>query len=165
MRIAFDNERYLAEQAAAIRERMARYPGRLYLEFGGKLLSDYHAARVLPGYDPNVKLRLLKELSADAEILLCIHAGAIERRKLRADYGITYDADALKLIDDLGEWGLSVAAVVITRYEGQAQARAFKDKLENRGVRVYLHAPTEGYPDRPAIIASAEATAQIRPSP
>lgn len=156
MRIAFDNERYLAEQAAAIRERMARYPGRLYLEFGGKLLSDYHAARVLPGYDPNVKLRLLKELSTDAEILLCIHAGAIERRKLRADYGITYDADALKLIDDLGEWGLSVAAVVITRYEGQAQARAFKDKLENRGVRVYLHAPTKGYPDRPDIIASAE---------
>ncbi len=144
--VAFDNEKYIAEQAAYIRERMRRFEGRLYLEFGGKILADFHAARVLPGYDPNVKVRLLKELEREAEIVLCIHAGAIEHRKIRADYGITYDADAMKLIDDLGEWGLSVAAVVITRWEGQAAARAFKTKLENRGVRVYTHEPTKGYP-------------------
>lgn len=143
---AFDNDRYIAEQAAAIRERMRRFEGRLYLEFGGKLLADFHAARVLPGYDPNVKIRLLKELERDADIVLCIHAGAIEHRKIRADYGITYDADALKLIDDLREWGLSVAAVVITRWEGQPAAKAFRTKLENRGVPVYAHEPTKGYP-------------------
>jgi len=151
---AFDNEKYLAEQARCIRERMRRFDGRLYLEFGGKLLNDFHAARVLPGYDPNVKIRLLKELERDAEIVLCIHAGAIEQRKIRADFGITYDADAMKLVDDLGEWDLPVAAVVITRWEGQSQARAFRTKLENRGVRVYAHAPTAGYPDDPELIVS-----------
>jgi len=143
---AFDNEKYITEQASFIRERMRRFEGRLYLEFGGKLLADFHAARVLPGYDPNVKIRLLKELERDAEIVLCIHAGAIEHRKIRADYGITYDADAMKLIDDLGEWGLSVSAVVITRWEGQPAAKAFKTKLENRGINVYVHQPTKGYP-------------------
>ena len=143
---AFDNEKYITEQASFIRERMRRFDGRLYLEFGGKLLADFHAARVLPGYDPNVKIRLLKELERDAEIVLCIHAGAIEHRKIRADYGITYDADAMKLIDDLGEWGLSVSAVVITRWEGQPAAKAFRTKLENRGIAVYTHEPTKGYP-------------------
>lgn len=152
----FDNELYIREQASFIRERMRRFEGRLYLEFGGKLLSDLHAARVLPGYDPNVKVRLLKELREDAEILLCIHAGAIEHRKIRADYGITYDADALRLIDDLAEWGLSVSAVVITRWEGQAAARAFRTKLENRGLTVYAHAPTKGYPTDVDLIVSEE---------
>jgi uncharacterized protein (UPF0371 family) len=142
----FDNDKYISEQASFIRERMKRFEGRLYLEFGGKILNDFHAARVLPGYDPNVKIRLLKELKNDAEIVLCIHAGAIEHRKIRADYGITYDADAMKLIDDLGEWGLSVAAVVITRWESQPQAAAFKTKLERRGIKVYTHTPTKGYP-------------------
>lgn len=154
MDAAFDNERYLSEQASFIRERMNRFDGRLYLEFGGKLLNDFHAARVLPGYDPNVKIRLLKELERDAEIILCIHAGAIEQRKIRADYGITYDADAMKLMDDLGEWGLAVSAVVITRWEGQAQAKAFRTKMENRGVRVYAHMPTKGYPNDPELIVS-----------
>lgn len=142
----FDNDTYISEQASYIRDRMKRFEGRLYLEFGGKLLNDFHAARVLPGYDPNVKIRLLKELKNDAEIVLCIHAGAIEHRKIRADYGITYDADAMKLIDDLGEWGLSVSALVITRWEGQSQAAAFKTKLERRGIKVYTHTPTKGYP-------------------
>jgi uncharacterized protein (UPF0371 family) len=146
MRIAFDNDAYLREQSSFIRERMQRFNGRLYLEFGGKLLNDFHAARVLPGYDPNVKVRLLKQLEDEAEIILCIHAGAIEHRKVRADYGITYDADALKLMDDLGEWGLRVSAVVVTRWEGQPQAKAFITKLENRGMRVYTHTPTKGYP-------------------
>jgi len=153
---AFDNDKYIAEQASYIRERMKRFEGRLYLEFGGKLLADFHAARVLPGYDPNVKIRLLKELERDAEIVLCIHAGAIEHRKIRADYGITYDADAMRLIDDLGEWGLSVSAVVITRWEGQPAAKAFRTKLENRGVAVYVHEPTKGYPTDVERIVSEE---------
>jgi uncharacterized protein (UPF0371 family) len=153
---AFDNEKYIREQASYIRERMRRFDGRLYLEFGGKILADFHAARVLPGYDPNVKVRLLKELERDAEIVLCIHAGAIEHRKVRADYGITYDADAMRLIDDLGEWGLPVSAVVVTRWEGQSAAKAFKTKLENRGVRVYTHTPTRGYPTDLDLIVSEE---------
>jgi len=155
-RAAFDNEKYIREQASYIRDRMRRFDGRLYLEFGGKILADFHAARVLPGYDPNVKVRLLKELSSEAEIVLCIHAGAIEHRKIRADYGITYDADAMKLMDDLGEWGLAVSAVVITRWEGQPAARAFKTKLENRGVRVYTHTPTKGYPTDLDLIVSED---------
>jgi uncharacterized protein (UPF0371 family) len=153
---AFDNEKYIAEQASFIRERMNRFEGRLYLEFGGKLLADFHAARVLPGYDPNVKIRLLKELQRDAEIVLCIHAGAIEHRKIRADYGITYDADALRLVDDLAEWGLSVSAIVITRWENQPAANAFRTKLENRHIRVYTHAPTLGYPTDVDRIVSEE---------
>jgi uncharacterized protein (UPF0371 family) len=155
-RAAFDNEKYIREQASYIRERMRRFDGRLYLEFGGKILADFHAARVLPGYDPNVKLRLLKELERDAEIILCIHAGAIEHRKVRADYGITYDADAMRLIDDLGEWGLSVPSVVVTRWEAQSAAKAFKTKLENRGIRVYTHTPTRGYPTDLDLIVSEE---------
>lgn len=154
--VGFDNEMYIREQAEFIRERMRRFDGRLYLEFGGKILADFHAARVLPGYDPNVKVRLLKELQRDAEIVLCIHAGAIEHRKIRADYGITYDADAMKLMDDLGEWGLAVSAVVITRWEGQPAAQSFKTKLENRGVRVYTHTPTKGYPTDLDLIVSEE---------
>src|SRR5512136_1316470 len=112
----FDNEKYLREQTAAILERVARFDNKLYLEFGGKLLFDYHASRVLPGFDPNVKMRLLQGLQGKADIILCIYAGDIERKKVRADFGITYDSDALKLIDDLGGWGIGVAAVVITRF-------------------------------------------------
>jgi uncharacterized protein (UPF0371 family) len=155
-RQAFNNEIYIAQQADFIRERMKQYAGRLYLEFGGKLINDFHAARVLPGYDPNVKVRLLKELQEDAEIILCIHAGAIEHRKMRADYGITYDADAMKLIDDLREWGLSVSALVITRWKDQSQAAAFRTKIENRGIRVYAHAPIKGYPGDLDLIVSPD---------
>ena len=113
--VAFDNERYLAEQSEAILDRMRQVGGKLHLEFGGKLLYDYHAARVLPGFDPNVKMRLLQQLASQTEIILCVFAGDIERRKVRADFGITYDADTFKLIDDLRERGLEVRAVVITR--------------------------------------------------
>jgi len=144
--VAFDNERYLAEQTAAIRERIARFDNKLYLEFGGKLVFDYHASRVLPGFDPNVKVRLLQQLADDAEIILCIYAGDIERNKVRADFGITYDSDTFKLIDDLREWGLDVRGVVITRYEDQPAALAFHNKLEARGVPAYLHRPIVGYP-------------------
>ncbi len=154
--IGFDNEKYLAQQTAAINERVARFHDKLYLEFGGKLLFDYHAARVLPGFDPNVKMRLLQQLNDRAEVVLCIYAGDIEKKKLRADFGITYDADALKLIDDLGEWQVRVRAVVITRYEEQPSAKAFKRRLENRGVRVYTHRATRGYPTDVDVIVSEE---------
>ncbi len=144
--IGFDNEKYLQEQTDAILERVSRFNDKLYLEFGGKILYDYHAARVLPGFDPNVKIRLLQKLKDKVDVILCIHAGDIERNKIRADFGITYDVDALKTIDDLGWYGIHVAAVVITRYKKQPAATAFKNKLELRGVKVYLHYPTKGYP-------------------
>jgi uncharacterized protein (UPF0371 family) len=154
LRIGFDNEKYLAEQTAAIHERVAQYRDKLYLEFGGKLLFDYHAARVLPGFDPNVKMRLLQGLSDRADVVLCIFAGDIERKKMRADFGITYDADALKLIDDIREWDIGVSAVVITRYERQPAAQVFMRRLENRGVPVYTHRPTRGYPTDVDVIVS-----------
>ncbi|MBM3284595.1 MAG: DUF1846 family protein, partial [Candidatus Aminicenantes bacterium] len=152
----FDNERYLAEQTGAILERVKKFHNRLYLEFGGKLLYDYHAARVLPGFDPNVKMRLLQKLKEQADVLLCIYAGDIEKRKLRADFGITYDVDALKLIDDLADWGIEVLGVVITRFDNQASARVFKNKLERRGIRVYTHRYTRGYPTDVDLIVSDE---------
>ncbi len=153
-RIGFDNEKYLAEQTRAILERVERLGRKLYLEFGGKLLYDYHAARVLPGFDPNVKMRLLQKLKDRAEIILCIFAGDIERKKIRADFGITYDSDALKLIDELREWDLSVRAVVITRFDDQPAAVLFKNKLERRGVRVHTHRATRGYPTDVDLIVS-----------
>ncbi|HSK11019.1 MAG TPA: DUF1846 domain-containing protein [Vicinamibacterales bacterium] len=154
--IGFDNDKYLEEQSRAIVERVERVGGRLYLEFGGKIAYDYHAARVLPGYDPNVKIRLLQRLRDQAEIIVCIYAGAIERRKVRADFGIPYDLDTLKLIDDLRDWGLLVRAVVITRFEEQPSARMFKARLERRGVGVYTHRFTRGYPTEVDRIVSEE---------
>lgn len=150
----FDNEKYLREQTAAILERVDRFNDKLYLEFGGKILYDYHASRVLPGFDPNVKMRLLQLLKEKTDVILCIHAGDIERNKVRADFGITYDADALKTIDDFREWGIEITAVVITRYQNQSTAKAFKNKLELRGVKVYLHYPTKGYPTDVDLIVS-----------
>ncbi len=145
MKLGFDNERYLQEQSEEIRRRAGRF-GKLYLEFGGKLMNDFHAARCLPGYDPNVKLRLLQTLKDQAEVILCIYAGDIERKKMRADFGISYDADAMKLIDDLRNLGLLVRGVVITRYQEQPAVQLFRAKLERRGVRVYYHYKTAGYP-------------------
>jgi len=152
----FDNERYLAQQTEAILKRVERFNNKLYLEFGGKLLYDYHAARVLPGYDPNVKMRLLQKLRDRADVLLCIYAGDIEKRKLRADFGITYDVDALKLIDDLADWGVGVTGVVVTRFDEQPSAKIFKNKLERRGIRVYTHRFTRGYPTDVDLIVSDE---------
>src|SRR5512136_2016921 len=145
-KIGFDNEKYLAEQSSAILQRVSRFANKLYLEFGGKLIYDYHASRVLPGFDPNVKIRLLQKLRDRSEVVLCIYAGDIERKKVRADFGITYDSDALKLIDDLREWEIDVVGVVITRYENQPAATVFKNKLERRNIPVYTHQFTKGYP-------------------
>ena len=144
--VAFDNEKYLADQTDAILKRIDSCGNKLYLEFGGKLLYDHHASRVLPGFDPNVKMRLLNKLADKAEIIICIYAGDIERKKMRADFGISYDADTFKLIDDLRHWGLLVRAVVITRFTGQPAAAAFKSQLERRGLQVHAHKPIEGYP-------------------
>ena len=151
----FDNEKYLQEQTSEILEKMKMFDNKLYLEFGGKLLYDYHAARVLPGYDPNVKMRLLSELKDKADIVLCIYAGDIERKKIRADFGITYDSDALKLIDDLRGWGINVLGVNITRLKTSLQPR-FKNKLERRGIKVYTHSFTRGYPTDVDLIVSDE---------
>jgi uncharacterized protein (UPF0371 family) len=156
LRVGFDTEIYLAEQSRAIIERSERCGEKLYLEFGGKIAFDFHAARVLPGYDPNVKIRLLRALQDRAEIIVCIYAGDIARKKVRADFGIPYDADTLKLIDDLREWGLEVRAVVITRFEDQPAARVFKASLERRGVEVYTHRATRGYPTNVDLIVSDE---------
>ena len=153
-KMAFDNEKYIKEQTSEILERVEKFKNKLYLEFGGKLLYDYHASRVLPGYDSNIKMRLLQALKDQADILLCIYAGDIERKKIRADFGITYDSDALKLIDDLRGWGISVLGVVITRFENQPSAKQFKDKLERRKIKVYTHQYTKGYPTDVDLIVS-----------
>jgi len=152
----FDNEKYLKEQSKEILDRVERFDNKLYLEFGGKLIFDYHASRVLPGFDPNVKMRLLQKLKSKADIILCIYAGDIERRKVRADFGITYDVDAMKQIDDLKKWGLDIRAVVITRFGDQPAAKIFKNQLERRGVRVYTHSFTKGYPTDIDLIVSDE---------
>ncbi len=154
--IGFDNEKYLREQTSAILERVKKFNNKLYLEFGGKLCFDFHAARVLPGYDPNVKIRLLQELKDKIDIVLCIYAGDIEKGRVRGDFGITYDAATFKLIDDLRKWGLDILAVVITRFAGQPLAVTFKNKLERRGVKVHLHYPIDGYPANVDLVVSNE---------
>lgn len=153
---AFSNDIYLQEQARAIRSRVESGEGRLYLEFGGKLIGDFHAARVLPGFDPDVKLHLLKKLAPEADIIICIHAEDIERKRIRADFGITYDNASLKLIDDLNANGVSVTGVVITRFSGQPSALDFKKRLERHGMKVFLHSSIDGYPNDLEKIASAE---------
>ena len=152
----FDNEKYLKEQTSAIIERVGMFDNKLYLEFGGKLCYDYHAARVLPGYDPNVKIRLLQSLKDKIDIVLCIYAGDIESGRVRGDFGITYDTATLKLIDDLRKWDLDILAVIITRFENQHSTIVFKNKLERRNVKVYLHYPIKGYPANIDSICSDE---------
>jgi len=155
-KIGFDNEKYLNDQTSAILDRVKSFDNKLYLEFGGKLCFDYHAARVLPGYDPNVKIRLLQCLKnkVNIDIVLSIYAADIEKGRVRGDFGITYDVATLKLIDDLRKWGLDTLAVVITRFAGQPSAVMFKNKLERRGVKVYLHYSISGYPsDVDAIVS------------
>ncbi|MBQ6472376.1 MAG: DUF1846 domain-containing protein [Victivallales bacterium] len=143
---AFDNEKYLKAQKESILGRVKTMASRVYLEFGGKLIGDFHAARVLPGYDPNVKIRLLQELSDSADIIVCIHAADIQSGRRRADLGITYDKDAMRLIDDLRGRGVSVTAVVITRFNGEPAALEFQARLERHGIAVFLHKGIHGYP-------------------
>ncbi|SDK73286.1 DUF1846 domain-containing protein [Natronincola ferrireducens] len=155
MKIGFDHEKYLEEQSKYILERVNNFE-KLYLEFGGKLLFDLHAKRVLPGFDANAKVELLCKLKEKVEVIICVYAGDIERNKIRGDFGITYDMDTLRLIDDLREYDLDVNSVVITRYEGQPATTVFINKLERRGIKVYIHKATKGYPTDVDTIVSDE---------
>ncbi|NMB48782.1 DUF1846 family protein [Candidatus Kuenenbacteria bacterium] len=143
---AFDNKKYLQEQTRAILERVKKFNDKLYLEFGGKLGYDFHAARCLPGYDPNIKLELLKELRDKLEFILCIYADDIVQGKVLGTFGITYDFAILKLIDDLRSLGLDMVTVVITRFKGEPAVIKFKNKLEKRGIKIYTHYEIKGYP-------------------
>ena len=154
--IGFDNDKYLRLQSQHIRERIDRFGGKLYLEFGGKLYDDNHASRVLPGFQPDSKMKMLLELKDEAEIVIVISAGDIEKNKKRGDLGITYDADVLRLIDIFRFFGLYVGSVVMTMYESQPAARTFRAKLEALGVKVYRHYPIEGYPANIEHIVSEE---------
>ena len=154
--IGFDNDKYLSTQSAHIRERIAQFGGKLYLEFGGKLFDDFHASRVLPGFQPDSKVRMLQQLKDDAEIVIAVNANDIEKNKVRGDLGITYDDDCLRLMDAFRSLGLYVGSVVVTQYAGQGAADAFLKRLDELGVRHYRHYPIAGYPSDVAHIVSDE---------
>ncbi|HIY00750.1 MAG TPA: DUF1846 domain-containing protein [Candidatus Blautia faecipullorum] len=156
MKIGFDNEKYLTMQSEHIRERIGKFGNKLYLEFGGKLFDDYHASRVLPGFEPDSKLRMLMQLSDQAEIVIVISAADIDKNKIRGDLGITYDVDVLRLIEAFTERGLYVGSVCITRYAGQESADLFRQRLEKLGIRVFLHYNIPGYPSNTSLIVSDE---------
>ena len=152
----FDNNKYSQLQSERINERLSKFGGKLYLEFGGKLFDDYHASRVLPGFKPDSKINMLLRLKDKAEMVIVVSAAAIEQNKMRADLGITYDMDALRLIDAFHDCGLYVGSVVITQYTGQAAADKFINRLANLGVRVFKHYPIEGYPTNVKLIVSED---------
>ena len=155
-KIGFDNEKYLKLQSQNIRDRIGKFGGKLYLEFGGKLFDDYHASRVVPGFKPDSKVNMLMEMKDDAEIVIAISADDIERSKRRGDLGITYDEDTLRLIDAFRGIGLYIGSVVITHYRGQAVADQFKNRLEMLGIRVYKHYIIPDYPSNVPLIVSEE---------
>ena len=155
--VGYDNDKYLQTQSAHIRERLASFGGKLYLEFGGKLYDDYHASRVLPGFQPDSKLRMLLQMKDQVEMVIAINAADIEKNKIRGDLGITYDRDVIRLIDIFRSLGLYVSSVVLTRYtQEQSAARAFQARLESLGVKVYHHYAIAGYPSDTAHIVSDE---------
>ena len=156
MRTGFDNDRYIELQAARIQERIDQFGGKLYLEFGGKLFDDYHASRVLPGFEPDVKFRMLESLSSEVEVIIAINANHIERNKARGDLGITYDEDVLRLVDLFRAKGFAVAAVVLTQYAGQGAADVFRRRLDTLGIPCKLHYPIEGYPHAVDLIVSED---------
>ena len=153
-RHGFDNNKYIETQSAHIRERIGQFGGKLYVEFGGKLFDDHHAARVLPGFAPDSKIHMLTQLADQVEIVVAISANDIEKNKVRGDLGITYDMDVLRLIDAFRGMGLMVGSVVVTRWAGQSAAEAFQRKLEGLGIRVWRHYPIEGYPHNVPLIVS-----------
>lgn len=159
MKQGFDSQKYLEEQSKFILERVNNFD-KLYLEFGGKLIFDMHAKRCLPGFDENAKIKLLQKLKDKLEVIIAFYAGDIERNKIRGDFGISYDMDVLKLIDDLRTNGLEINSVVITRYENQPAATVFINKLEQMGIKVYKHRPTKGYPTDVDTIVSDEGYGQ-----
>lgn len=155
-KIGFDNELYIKLQSEKILERIKMFNDKLYLEFGGKLFDDLHASRVLPGFDPNIKTKLLVKLKDKAEIIFCISANDIEKNRIRADLGLSYDNELLRIIDNLRALGLYVSSIVITLYKGQSSATKFAQKLEQRGEKVYFHRYTKGYPSEVDVIVSDE---------
>ena len=155
-KICFDNELYLKLQSENIHKRIKKFHNKLYLEFGGKIFDDLHAARVLPGFDPNIKIKLLQKMKDKAEIIFCISSNDIEKNKIRADLGISYDNEVLRLVDNMRSLGLYVSAFIITLYKGQPSATKFGKKLEQRGERVYFHHYTKGYPNEVDVIVSDE---------
>ena len=154
--VAFDNDKYLQTQSAHIRDRIAQFGGKLYLEFGGKLFDDNHASRVLPGFQPDSKLRMLLQIKDQVEMIIVINADDIEKNKIRGDLGITYDRDVIRLVDVFRDFGLYVSSVVLTRYHGQPLAKAFQSRLEGMGIRVYHHYDIAGYPSDTAHVVSPE---------
>ena len=156
VKVGFDNDKYLQLQSAHIRERLAFFGGKLYLEFGGKLFDDYHASRVLPGFQPDSKLRMLLQLKEQVEMVIAINSADIEKNKIRGDLGITYDRDVIRLIGIFRELGLYVSSVVLTRFNGQSAAKAFQSRLESMGVKVYHHYAIAGYPSDTASVVSEE---------
>ena len=154
MKKGFDNDKYIKMQSEHIEERINSFGGKLYLEFGGKLFDDYHASRVLPGFEPDSKIRMLTQLKDRAEIIIVVSAAAIEQNKIRGDLGITYDMDTLRLIDAFRGNGLIVSGVVITHYASQPAADGFIKRLNNLGVKAYKHYPIPGYPSNPQLIVS-----------
>lgn len=156
MKTGFDNQKYLTMQSEHIKKRINQFGDKLYLEFGGKLFDDYHASRVLPGFAPDSKLRMLLQLADQAEIVIAINAADIEKNKIRYDLGITYDVDVLRLIQSFRDKGLYVGSVVITQYSGQPSADVFKAKLEKMGITVYRHCSIEGYPNNISLIVSPD---------
>ncbi len=156
MKIGFDNQKYLEMQSQHIRERISKFDNKLYLEFGGKLFDDYHASRVLPGFEPDSKLQMLLQLKEQAEIVIVISAEDIENNKVRSDYGITYDMDVLRLIDEFQAIGLYVGSVCLTKYAGQASAELFRKKLAELGIKSYRHYKISGYPSDITHIVSDE---------
>ena len=155
-KIGFDNEKYLKMQSEHIRQRIAQFGDKLYLEFGGKLFDDYHASRVLPGFKPDSKLQMLLQLKDDAEIVIVINSDDIEKNKVRGDLGITYDIDVIRLFNVFTKIGLYVSSVVLTRYDGQPTADAFQKRLEALGIKVYHHYSIKGYPSNLQYIISEE---------
>ena len=156
MKQAFNNELYLKLQKEKIEERIKMFDNKLYLEFGGKIFDDYHASRVLPGFHPDSKIQLLKEFKDDLEIIFCINANDIEKNKIRADYGIGYDRELLRLIDNLEKLEIQINSVVVTMYTGQTQVERLKETLENRNIKMYIHTPIEGYPNDVEKVVSDE---------
>lgn len=156
IKIGFDNDKYLRMQSKHIRERISQFDNKLYLELGGKLFDDYHASRVLPGFQPDSKIKMLLNMADEAEVVIVINADDIVKNKVRGDLGITYDADVLRLIDAFREAGLYVGSVVITQYAGQTAADIFRKRLESLGMKAYLHYPIEGYPNNVPLIISED---------
>ena len=153
---AFNNKKYLKEQEKEILKRIDRFGDKLYLEFGGKIINDYHGSRVLPGYDPNIKVYLLEKLREKVEIIFCISSNQIEKRKMRADFGITYDLELLRLIDELKKRKLKIAGVAITCFQEQPAVVVFKKKLERKGIKTYIHKYIHGYPENIDLIVSQD---------